>query len=69
MNSPPKIRYQAARIAGYEEQDLLKDLEMPDLVKDDFYTYDPLVLRQIQVICAGYKQNCFCSLSSTIAFD
>ena len=41
-------RYQAARIAGYEEQDLLKDLEMPDLVKDDFYTYDPLVLRQIQ---------------------
>ena len=41
-------RYQAARIAGYEEQDLLKDLEMPDLVKDDFYTYEPLVLRQIQ---------------------
>ena len=26
----------------------MKDLEMPDLVKDDFYTYDPLVLRQIQ---------------------
>ena len=41
-------RYQAARIAGYQEQDLLKDLEMPDLVKDDFYTYEPLVLRQIQ---------------------
>ena len=46
-------RYQAARIAGYEEQDLLKDLEMPDLVKDDFYAYDPLVLRRIQ---KGEKQ-------------
>ena len=31
------------------EQDLLKDLEMPDLVKDDFYTYDPLVFKAVPV--------------------
>ena len=45
------LNRQAARIAGLMSRSM-KDLEMPDLVKDDYqrlYLSDQLVLRQIQI--------------------
>jgi len=41
-------RYQEERIADYKELDLLKDLEMPDLIQDDYYSYEPVLFREIQ---------------------